>query len=87
MDADGIHVAWVGTAVWALAAVWVRLADAPQWWWWTCLSGVVLGVVGLGYCLWRRQRRGRAEAADLTPDDPSAALHSAGSRPGSVEQH
>lgn len=61
--------ALVGTLVWAvlLGAALVRqrdlVADGREWWLWTCVAGVALGLVGVAWATWltgRRQRSGTA---------------------------
>lgn len=62
----------MGTVAWAVAfLVLVLRRDAlaesgHEWWLWTCLAGVGLGLLGLEYCRKRRDRladeRLRAEA-------------------------
>jgi len=62
VDADGIRVVTVGTALFALAALVLALlrpaleASGHGWWLLVCLSGAGLGLVGLLYC-WNRVRR------------------------------
>ncbi|MGL5858331.1 MAG: DUF2530 domain-containing protein [Angustibacter sp.] len=56
-----------GTACWAVAFVVVIAvptlhSDGREWWPWTCLSGVGLGLLGLAYVL-----RGRGNAAGARP--------------------
>lgn len=69
MEADAVRPVAIGTVLWALALVVLlllrdRLAvhDA-QWWLWSCLVGVVLGLLGLWITLRRRARL----AQDATP--------------------
>ena len=63
LDVDGTRTVAVGTALFALAFVvllpfYGRLDEAGRSWWvWTCLSGVVLGLIGWEYCRRRRDRR------------------------------
>ena len=64
VDADGIRVVTVGTALFAVASVvlgvlYPQLVDAGRGWWLAvCLSGTGLGLLGLVYCRNRvRQRR------------------------------
>jgi len=62
VDADGLRVVSVGTALFAVAAVVLALlrpsllAAGRGWWLWVCVSGFLLGLVGLLYC-WNRVRR------------------------------
>ena len=61
MDEDGVQVAIIGTVAWIIAAVvlWLRGDAVADWWLWTALVGVLIGIVGLAYCLRRRSRRRR----------------------------
>jgi hypothetical protein len=64
VDVDGIRVVTGGTALFGVAAVlaallYPRLADDGRGWWLgVCVSGFVLGLVGLLYC-WNRVRQRR----------------------------
>jgi hypothetical protein len=62
LDVDGVSSVAVGTGLWvigffALLPFRARLAahDA-DWWLWVCVAGACLGLVGLAYCLRRRNR-------------------------------
>lgn len=63
VDADGIRVVSIGTALFAVASVVLarmqpQLAAAGRGWWLgVCLSGFALGLVGLLYCSNRVRRR------------------------------
>lgn len=63
LDEDGVQVCRIGTLVWLVAGVvlWLRRdglrADGHGWYLWVCLAGVLLGLVGLWWCTWRRGRR------------------------------
>lgn len=65
LDQDGISVTILGTVVFAVAAVvlalnWTHLqTQRTEWWLWVAVTGTVLGVLGCGYCIWRRARRRR----------------------------
>ena len=68
LDVDGVGAVMVGTALWAIALV-VTVALRPQlqqagndWWVWVCLSGTVLGLIGLPYVV-RRRAAYRLEAS------------------------
>lgn len=67
VDADGIRVVSVGTALFGVASIVLSLvrpqldADGRGWWLGVCLSGFGLGLLGLLYC-WRLVRRRRASA-------------------------
>lgn len=60
LDVDGVAAVAVGTALWAVALVGTlivrdRLAESGnEWWIWVCLSGFVLGLIGLPYVIRRR---------------------------------
>jgi hypothetical protein len=70
LDVDGVGAVAVGAALWGVAFVLTLLfrgplADAGNGWWtWVCLTGVVLGLLGLWYVRRRRDayRRAAAEA-------------------------
>ena len=53
LDLDAVRTVRVGTALWALALIVLlpfneRLADAGNTWWlWTCVAGVILGLMGV----------------------------------------
>ena len=63
LDEDGVQVARVGTGIFAVITLlmWLRLdelrADGEQWWLWTGVAGMALGLVGQWWCLRRRSRR------------------------------
>ena len=52
---------FVGTVLWvaALAVFIVLLPTLSEqghtWWLWTCVAGLVIGVIGLGWSVWRRR--------------------------------
>ena len=62
LDVDGIRTVGVGTLGWLIAFLVLlpfsgTLADQHRLWWlWTCVAGVMLGLVGLAYCRRRRSR-------------------------------
>jgi len=62
LDVTGIRTLQVGTALWTLAFLGLlpfygRLRDDDHTWWlWTCLAGVGLGLLGIGYCRRRADR-------------------------------
>lgn len=63
LDVTGTRTVALGTVGWVLAfAVLVPFGNAD--WLWTCVSGVVLGLVGLAYCRRRAERLGDPAAAD-----------------------
>jgi hypothetical protein len=63
LDLDAVRTVRVGTALWALALLVLlpfneRLADAGNTWWlWTCVAGVILGLMGVVHTTRRRARR------------------------------
>ncbi|TIC88536.1 DUF2530 domain-containing protein [Nocardioides sp. GY 10113] len=67
LDVDGVRTVQVGTALFGLAFVallpfYASLqASGRTWLLWMCLTGVGLGLIGLGYC--RRRRDARIEGA------------------------
>lgn len=60
LDVDGVRTMTIGCILWGVATVAVlpfigRLADSGRdWWVWTCLAGLGLGLIGLEYCRRRR---------------------------------
>jgi protein-S-isoprenylcysteine O-methyltransferase Ste14 len=63
IQVDSARVVAVGVAVWLVALAVTLLVPAlhsggRSWWPWACVSGAVLGLVGLAYL-----RRGRGNAA------------------------
>lgn len=63
---DTIHVVQIGMGSWAVALVVCLLAPAlhtgdRHWWPWACVTGLVLGLLGLVYLY-----RGRGNAANLS---------------------
>jgi hypothetical protein len=67
VDVDGVAIVTIGTILWAVAFGVLlpfrgRLADHNiDWWLWTCLAGVGMGLWGINYC---RRRRNRLRARD-----------------------
>lgn len=57
LDPPMVPFAVAGTAVWAIAGVIMLAAGAPDDLLWTCLAGVLLGLVGLAFMLLRDRRR------------------------------
>jgi hypothetical protein len=60
---DSLRIVAVGTACWAVALVVTLVVPAlhrgeRDWWPWTCVTGLALGLIGLAYV-----RRGRGNAA------------------------
>lgn len=75
LDVDGVRALAVGTALWLVAFVALLpfadqlRANSAAWWLATCLTGVGLGLIGLGYCVWRRSREGRSSSDQDSSDD------------------
>lgn len=67
---DGVRAFTVGTALFALAVV-LLLVDgarlAAPWWLDAAIGGVGIGVVGIGYCLWRRNKHPADPATGSAP--------------------
>lgn len=72
LDVDGVLAVSIGTIAWGVAFLvllpfYGRLADqGREWWVWTCLTGALLGLAGLWYCVRRRNaiRRDAKRAAE-----------------------
>jgi hypothetical protein len=81
VDVDGVRAVIVGTVAWAVGLLGLlpftdRLREAgSDWWLWTCLTGVILGLLGVSYCLHRRARLRRA-GADGQPRSRSRSVSS-----------
>ena len=75
LDVDGVQAALLGTAIFALATVIMALAygrlvaAGDGWWLGVALSGLGLGLVGIGYTVSRRRRRRRVSS----PGPPASA--------------
>lgn len=60
MDLDGVRTMTIGTIMWGFAALAMlpflgRLDAAGEgWWFWTAVAGFGLGLVGIEYCVVRR---------------------------------
>jgi Protein of unknown function (DUF2530) len=65
VDVDGFNVVVTGTVTFAVASIVCAIryddlaARGDGWWLGVCISGFLLGLVGLLYC-WNRRRRRRA---------------------------
>jgi hypothetical protein len=65
LDVDAVRTVQVGTALWAVALVVTllmrdSLIDSGRGWWiWTCVAGVLLGLVGVVITTQRRARLAR----------------------------
>jgi H+/Cl- antiporter ClcA len=79
VDVDGVLATTVGTVLWALAFLVLlpfrgRLEDNDaEWWLWTCLAGVGLGLFGIAYC---RRRRDRLAASARRTSDQTRQMSS-----------
>ena len=70
LDVDAVSVVTVGTLLWALGGLglvvfargWLE-RNHDVWWVWTCVSGFLLGLVGIVYVRRRRSALGRLGAA------------------------
>jgi hypothetical protein len=68
LDVDGVATIAAGCLVWLIALVVLLFrrgqleADGHMWWLWTCVAGFGLGLLGLQYCLRRRDRMRAASA-------------------------
>lgn len=73
METNELATIGVGTGLWAVALVVLlvvgdRLGPDRQWWVWTCVTGLCLGVVGLGI-VYHRARTMGGRAVRQTHDD------------------
>lgn len=72
LDVDGLTAVSIGTVAFAVATLVSGLlldqlqARGDGWWFGVCLSGLVLGLLGFGYCLRRRRQRLVGPAAAAT---------------------
>ena len=72
MDLDGVRTMTIGTALWGFAVLALlpflgRLdAAGNSWWFWTAVAGFGLGLVGIEYCLVRRNALRQAANARPT---------------------
>jgi hypothetical protein len=71
LEANDQQVAAIGAAAWAVALIVVfalrsHLPPHSQWWIWTCVTGVGLGLFGVVYI--PILQRSRARAADRRQD-------------------
>lgn len=67
IQVDSVRIVLAGLVGWAVALVVVLVVPAlhtgdRSWWPWACVTGLVLGLVGLAYLL-----RGRGNAAGARP--------------------
>lgn len=68
LDVDAVRTVQIGTALWAVALVATLIFrdqlhdDGREWWIWTCVAGVILGLMGIIITIRRRKRIARAEA-------------------------
>ena len=77
LDVDAVRTVEVGTVLWAVALVVSLLLrsrltdDGRSWWIWTCVAGVLLGVVGIVITTRRRARLAKRADRSLPPDGQS----------------
>ena len=45
----------VGFVLWVVALVAALLFAPEPWLTWTCVAGLVIGAIGLGWSIWRRK--------------------------------
>lgn len=65
LDVTGVRTVTFGTLAFLGGALgllpsydWLQSTDRV-WWWWTCVAGAGLGVVGIAYCLRRARHLSR----------------------------
>ena len=69
LDPDGVAVIAAGTVAFAVGSLvcWWQYdaleARGDGWWFWVCVNGVLIGLIGLAFTLRRRARR-RARGGD-----------------------
>lgn len=70
LDVDAVRTVQVGTVLWGVALVAALvlqdqlLEDGREWWIWTCVAGLLLGVAGIVITTRRRRRlQARAQAS------------------------
>lgn len=79
LEGDNVAVTAGGTVIWfvlllALLPFYGRLDDADRLWWlWTCLTGGLLGLVGVWYIRRREASDARKTAEDMPADPPANA--------------
>ncbi|MDQ7991156.1 MAG: DUF2530 domain-containing protein [Propionicimonas sp.] len=87
LDPDGAAIITVGTAAFAVAGLvcWIELealvAAGQGWWFWVCVVGFAIGVIGSAVSWTRHQRRKarvNAETVEDTPDPEPVEPPSAG---------
>jgi hypothetical protein len=54
-------VVGVGTVVWFAAAVVLLISGGPTMWVWACLTGGLLGLIGLAMIHWQRSAAQRGD--------------------------
>ena len=73
LDVDAVRTVQVGTGLWAVALVVTLLMreqlsdDGHEWWIWTCVAGLLLGLVGVVITTRRRARLERQSRTQRTP--------------------
>ncbi len=66
LETDDVRLVAAGTALWAVALVVLGVAklagaEVHGWWLWMCVTGIVLGLLGVRTCLRRRSARAVAQ--------------------------
>jgi ABC-type nickel/cobalt efflux system permease component RcnA len=79
LEANDQRVTIVGTVAWAVALVVVLVlraedSTAPQWWVWTCVAGICMGLFALWYV--PRLKRARARKAQRRAEIRAASAQS-----------
>lgn len=59
LDPPMVPIALAGTGIWAAVGLVLLLAGAPSGWLWTCLAGLLLGLVALPVLIGHDRRRVR----------------------------
>lgn len=79
MSDDGVRAFAIGTAVFALALLLAllmpQLAPERSRWLTVTPTGTAIGVIGTGYCVWRRNRTHQGDSGE--GDRPTTTLNSA----------
>jgi H+/Cl- antiporter ClcA len=75
LEANDQVVTAVITAAWGIALLVLfivrgQLPAGEQWWLWTCLAGLVMGLFGLWYVPWLKRSRARAAQRRAARGEP-----------------
>ncbi|HVQ19001.1 MAG TPA: DUF2530 domain-containing protein [Actinomycetes bacterium] len=71
LDVDAVRTVQIGTGLWAVALTAALIFrdqlvdDGRDWWIWTCVAGIVLGLMGV--VITTRRRKRLARRADPQP--------------------